>query len=373
MSGNQLKVIRLLNPFDPRERVYESLEWQAGKNLADYFPYSPLHTNEVVISVSGNVVMPENFASTYLSPEDELVICPVPLGGGGGGGAKSILRVVAMIAIAVYAPALAAGMGEAFGATVIAGGVETIALTTLGSFAVAGITIAGSMLVNALLPIKPAQKDTSASGGSDDLSNSASYGVDGAKNSATEGIPVPVCYGTFRMGGNLANFYVQNVGNTQVLYMLFVAGEGPIANITDIQLNDQPIANFSNYEVITKTGLNSQDVIPWFDDQIEPHSINVVTTHDSWINYTTSQEIDKFRVDFVAPSGLFVVNTSNGVTSGHTVNMLIEYRKVGDVAWTQLADTNGIVGYNTVQECTQFSDDDDSGDGPYRGPEDDGD
>jgi predicted phage tail protein len=352
MSGNQMQVIRLLNPFDPRERVYESLEWQAGKTLADYFPYSPLHTNEIVVSVSGKVVMPENFATTRLLLEDDLVICPVPLGGGGGG--KSILRIVAMIAIAVYAPGLLVEFGPVGMGVTSAAGITT--LTAAGTWAMAGITIAGSMLVNALLPIKPAQKEQATA--RDDLANSQSYGVDGAKNSATEGIPVPVCYGTFRMGGNLANFYVQNVGNTQVLYMLFVAGEGPIANITDIQLNDQPITNFSNYEVLTRLGGDVQPLIPWFDDQVEPHSINLITAHDSYVNYTTSQEVDKFRVDMVAPSGLYEVDTNTGATSGKTVDFIIEYRKVGDVAWTQLTDTNGIIGYNTVQECTTFSEPD---------------
>src|SRR5207244_3090367 len=99
--------------------------------------------------------------------DDHVVICPVPHGGGGGSG-KNILRIVAMIAVTVFAawagPALA---GMYFAGSALAAGAIT-----------AGITIAGSMLVNALLPVKP----VSNSAGDTMADNTTTYGIDGAKN-----------------------------------------------------------------------------------------------------------------------------------------------------------------------------------------------
>ena len=213
-------VIRVINPFDPREHVREELVWKSNKTLTDYFPLTP---TELVISVNGKIVAKDQYGVTYLDRGDNVVVCPVPAGGDDG---KGVLGMVAMIAVAVFAQ-WAAPLLLPAGTGTLGVGIMT-----------AGITMAGSLLVNALLA--PPQKTSKSA--------SQAYGIDGAKNTSLEGVPVPICYGRFRTAGNIVGLYTENDGDTQNLYMLINAGEGPVVSITDIEINDNPIDQYKDHK-----------------------------------------------------------------------------------------------------------------------------
>lgn len=321
-----IPVIRITNPFNAREFVRETLPFDAIKTLADYFPTG---SAEHVISINGKIIEERDWPVTYLGPDDNLVLCPVPQGGGG----KNILRLVAILAVAYFAPEIAYGMYSAGGGTMTA---AAFAASGMGAAMTAGVVMAGSMLVNAMLPVpKP-------NGGSSD--STTSYGVDGAKNTSLEGIPVPICYGGFEMGGNVLDLYVENVDRTQNLYLLLNAGEGPVSSLTNIQINDQPIANYSQVETQLRLGDASQSLIDWFANTIVPYSLNLELTADAYRNYTTTEPVDKLRFDLVAPSGLFKLN-SDGGTDSVSVDLQIEYQRVGDSAWISAGDNNVIASY----------------------------
>lgn len=325
-----IDVIRILNPFDPRDHVRETMDWSASKTLADYFPLGT--ANAVIVSVSGKIVEEDQFPLTYLAPGDNLVICPIPQGGGKGG--KSILSMIAMIAISMVAPQVAAGLYSSMGGTLVMANAGTIL-----SVMTVGVTMAGSMLVNALLaPSKPTSR-TASSGA---LGASAvTYGIDGAKNTSVEGIVVPVLYGEFRVGGNIVNLYVQNDGDTQVLYMRVVVSEGEISRLEDIELNDQPIANFTGVETDVRYGTSSQTIMNWFADTITPVSIGTQVT--TGYTYYTTSAIDQFRVDLVASAGLYGVDTTTGGRYSVTVPMEIDYRLVGGT-WYPMEMQSAFVG-----------------------------
>jgi predicted phage tail protein len=335
MSENkQIHIVRLTNPFDPREHTRETLAWEPGKTLADYCTNHILAL-EHVFSVNGRIVEAGELANVPVSPDDYIVACPIPQGGGGN---KSIFRIVALIAVSMVAPYAAAALNGVGGlATGTVG-----ALTGIGTAISAGVSLAGSMLINALLP--PAKPKAGAAG-STSLDSSPTYGIDGAKNTSAEGVVVPVAYGTFRMGGNIISNYIVNEGNTQILYMLINAGEGPISGISEIELNDQPLSSFSDYEVQYRLGEHDQELINWFDDTIDPHSVNLTLT-TSWTTYTTSGEVDKFRIDVVAPGGLFTIDPATGVTSAASVALEIEYRVAGSGgAFTPVYDSQYVSSY----------------------------
>jgi predicted phage tail protein len=316
MSAKQLQLIRITNPFDPRERVHETLEWQVEKALADYFP-SNVFAEEVVISHNGRIVPATELALTVPSAGDSVVLCPIPR----GGDSKNIFRMVALIAVAVVAPYAAGFMMT--GSWAVASGFGGMMLT-------AGLTMAGSMLVNSMLPVQTANVE-----GAQDMGTSPTYGIDGAVNTSVEGVPVPVVYGTFRMAGNLIAAYVENIGDTQILYALYNAGEGPIAGVSDVQLNDQPITNFSDVEVQTRLGTVDQAMIPWFNNTTNGHNVNRKLLTD-WTEYRTSDVVDKLRLDFVCPAGLFGIDQESGNTHSSSVNVEAEYRKIGDLGWTPI-------------------------------------
>lgn len=332
----QLPVIRITNPFNPREFVHETLEWRPRKTLVDYFPLATVAQS--VVSINGKIIPAEQFSTTYLDKTDNLVVCPVPTGGDGDG--KQILSIVAMIAVAVFAPYAAGALYSAAGGTFVAAnaGLMISAMTV-------GITMAGSMLVHSLLaPSTPTSSSSS-------LKTSQSYGIDGAKNTSLEGIPVPVCYGKFRLAGNILGLHVDNVADdSQILYMLLSAGEGRVSSITDIFINDNPLVDFKDVSTEIRLGLPNQPVIPWFNENIVPTNLGQKLTTD-WFYHTTSTRVDKVRLDFVCPGGLFTANTKSGDLDRASVGLEVQYRPADDLggAWDLLPTTSSEVGTSAVE------------------------
>jgi predicted phage tail protein len=331
-----IHLARVINPFDPREVVRTSQPHIAGMTVASQFSIVDRHF-EYVVSLNGKIIEEEDYATTEIHPGDYMVICPVPTGGGGGSG-KNVLRMIAMIAVVVVANIYMPGIGASMGG---------FWATSAGTAAlVAGATMVGTMVVNALLPVKPAQSITADTMGD----KSSSYGIDGAKNASQEGLSVPICYGTHRMGGNVIGLSVENVDSTQLLYMLLNAGEGPIANISDIELNDQPIDNYKDVEWQSRLGLQTQDLIPWFDNAVTARNLNI-KLDTTWTTYLTPGTLDRIRCDFVAPSGLFQADRNSGALKPYTVPLEIQYRKMGDATWLPFQATE-IITSSTVTTTT---------------------
>lgn len=329
-----IPVIRIINPFDPRDRVYETLVWEPTKSMADYFP---IGTVESVVSISGKIVELEDMASTYLDRTDSLVICPVPQGGGSGDGGKSILRIVAMVAISVLAPYATTAMLGIGGAAAVGG---------LGvSMFTVGVTLAGALLVNALLP--PAKSTHSSSASSSDTTASTSYGIDGAKNTSIEGMPVPVCYGAYRMAGNVLSMFVENDGKTQSLYMLMNAGEGPVLSLTDVRVNNQPLTSYKQVSAETRDGSVNQPVIAWFADTKTPHAIGRKLTTDVYVTYETDAVVDQLRFDVVFPQGMGITSLTTGVKSAASVGLQVQFRKKGTSEWAG-CHNSAITGYRPL-------------------------
>lgn len=331
LDAVRIPVIRIVNPFDPRDRIEESLEWAPAKPLSAYFPHG---TAEFVVSINGRIIEREDFEATYLDRTDNLVICPVPQGGDDG---KSILRMVAMIAISVVAPQIAGSLYTAMGGTFVAANAGAV----LGVMT-AGVTMAGSMLVNSVLaPPKP-----KAAPSGDNGMGEATYGIDGAKNTSLEGIPVPVCYGTFRTAGNILDTYVVNSGDTQILHMRVAVGEGPmVEEIEAIQIDGNPISNYSGVEVEFRPGSDDQAVMSWFGDSVIPVNVGKKIVSDTALLHTTTRAVDQIRVDVVAPTGLFGVAKSDGSQYGVAVDLEILYRPQGSSTWKPLSIAAEIIGW----------------------------
>lgn len=343
----KLNVIRVHNLLDVRDSSREVMDFTTGQSLEDLFPQPVVQRHPWGLSINGKVIDPADRAKCFPSDGDYVVISVMPE----GDGAKSVLRLVAMIAVAYFAPTLAAGMYTSMGGTFVAAnaGAMLAGLTV-------GITVVGGMLVNALLPPPkpPAFKSESSS---------PSYGIDGAKNTSAEGIPVPVCYGQFRTAGNVVGNYVVNDGDTQFLYMLICAGEGPIASITDIEVNEQPIANYADHSVDIRLGTPLQSVIDWFSNTIVPVNVGQEFT-EVWKTFTLGtpgiDEYDGIRFDVSFPNGLFNLN-NKGKLRQESVSIQIEYRPAGSTgAWTPLNISDTVLSYNTVTEWVDGV--------PYTGP-----
>jgi len=314
------------NPFDPRDYTRSKPEWSSGKNLGEYIssPYK-----EIVVSLNGALVPEQEIYSVPVRAGDSIVVCPVPQGGDD----KNILRLVAFLAVAIFAPQIALALP---GGATAAG-----ALTGIGYAYTAGITMIGGLLINTLLPIKPIMPKNFQ-----DADDSPSYGFAGPKNTSSEEVPIPLVYGRFRVAGNRIALHTVNSGDDQILYMLLNAGEGPIAGVGEIKLNDQPIENFSDWETAVRPGTGGQTVIPWFNQNITEHAKNIELNEVDWIVHTTTTEIDQFRVDFSAPAGLAHYK-DNGDVATVTVALDCQYRRLGDAEWITLYNFDAVTTYVT--------------------------
>lgn len=309
-SKDSIVIVRLHNPLDPSDHSRETMEWLQEKPLSSLIPAVQV---EHVWSINGVIAQPD--AIVY--PGDVIVCCPVLHGGGGG---KDILRVIAAIAITVAA--IATGQ---FYAVAGAWGWASYA-------AAAAVSIGGSYLVNSMLP--PATPTLSAVSDEGSYSGS-SYGADGAKNVSEEGIPIPVVCGRFRVAGNLVSARTELDGDTQYLYLLLALCEGKLSAITNIKLNGTPISEFgTNVEIIRdRLGTANQTPIPWFNDNELMVFKGAKLMNTGYSQHTTSSEVDKLKINVIAPQGLIATNKNTGDTSAVEVFISAEYRKLGTTEW----------------------------------------
>lgn len=322
MSGQQITLIRINNPFDPKDHVREDVAWPEPAPL---IRLAPIGQTECVYSLNGKVIEPEQYATTFVSPGDCVVSCPILRGGGGD--SKNVLRIVALIAVAVFAP-YAAGLYFAAG--------------TVGFAATAaGIAIAGSLIVNSILP--PPTPNIDVGGGGGGSVTESSYGADGPKNVSREGGIVPVVYGRYRMGGNLISSRTEQVGADQYLYLLFALSEGPVASISDILINDTPISKFNNAEAQVRLGDNAQAPIDWFNDNEVLVPKGVKLAKDSWVYHTTSSEVDKLKINLLSPTGIGRISKESGNTHSHTVDIEAQYRLLGTSEWRPFISNNDFI------------------------------
>lgn len=323
-----IQVVEILNALTPSVQEVKTLEYRQGKTLEDLFP-TQLMKSEFIFSVNGKIV--EDKTLVYPQAGDCIVMCPVVAGGGGSG--KSILRIVALIAVAVFAPYLASALVGVNGAAII--GAVGVQMVT------AGIMVAGGLLVNAMFP-PPKAKNPGAAVGPDDT---PTYGIDGPKNVSAEGVVVPIVYGKHRYGGNLINAYTTNDGDSQFVHLLYNIGEGPIASVTDVQLNDIPIENFRDAQIDVRLGYADQQPIPWFNQQIVPRNVGQELTM-AWIYKETQGEVDQLRFDVTCPNGLYGLYESKADSYAVTVNLEVQYRMAGSQDWLNMGSLADVAEYH---------------------------
>ena len=323
MQNNIVNVRRILNPFEPHVATSDTWHFIPKQPLCDYLEASAII--EYVVSINGKLLTPDQH-KTYIPVIDDFVVLTViPYGGDTGG--KDVLRMAAMIAVSVFAAPLAGAMAPGLFAA------NGAALGFAGAALTAGITVAGSMIVNALLPPpKPASIALASS-----QEESPTYGIDGPKNTSTEGIPVPICYGEHRMGGNIIAMHTENNDNNQYLCMMLNAGEGPVSGFRSILINDRPLSDFgTDVEARHAYGTPDQPVMEWFSQVISAVNFSTTIKSGNTEAFTLTQPMDEARLDFVCPSGLYDVDGSTGASLEWTIGLNVEYRMIGYAAWTTM-------------------------------------
>jgi len=251
---------------------------------------------------------------------DTLAFMVLPQGGGG----SNPLRVVLMIAVSFFAPMAASALwGMSASAAAAAGG-----MTAFGfSATTAAIGIAGSMLVNALIP---PPKPPSAQVASDIAAASPTYSIGAQGNSARIGQPIPEVFGRHLVYPDFAAMpYTEYSGNDQYLYQLFVIGRGHY-DIEQIRIEHRLLSNFDEVEtqivgpggtvtlfptrVITSTEVSGQEME--YDVALGP-----------FVASPADVDANTLGFDVVLPRGLYYANDNGGLDS-RSIGFRLEYQQI---------------------------------------------
>lgn len=274
-------------------------------------------------TLSGSVVPRDAWALVRPKPGTVLAFAVTPRGGGGGGG-KTIARVVltiAIVAAAVYTGGAAAGALEL--------GVGTAGFAVTSGVVTAATTIAGTLLVNALIPV-PGQRLT------DNAGRSASSSISGARNEARTFGVVNTVLGTHRLSPPYAALpYTELVGDDQYLRLLFDVGYGPLA-LSDLKIGETPITQFEGVEVELREGEETDAPLSLYPGVVLEQSVQVrLLAVEDWTVRTSAEEADELSVDVTLPQGLAGVGADGG-RNEREVQFAVQYRPVGTTDWLEV-------------------------------------
>ncbi|OZI63475.1 hypothetical protein CAL28_19890 [Bordetella genomosp. 11] len=238
----------------------------------------------------------------------------------GGGGGNKVLRTVALVVVAVVAAYTGGAAAAAYGGT------GTFAGATAGVAASAAVTIAGTLIVNALIPL-PKPNTASTASGTDD---SPSYQVQAARNTSRPWEPMLlVMGGPIKVVPDLgSNASTQYVGDDQYLSQIFHFGLQPDMAITSLKIGDTPIESFQGVQTQKSGWDGAITLAPDNVDTIQGFDLN---QYDGWNTRTTPVNTNHFELEFAAI--LFSLDTVTGVFNNREVVVQVEYRIVGGTTW----------------------------------------
>lgn len=310
------------------------------------------------VTLNGIVMDPRQvdrlWEDAIVHPEDNVLICPRLHGGDDVGG--TIFRTFVIIAATAYLGPLAAGTIS----TSFTAGTVGYALTT------AAVSITATLAVYALFP---PPLPGNALGDAANIERSQMYSISGQSNRANLYGNVPKVYGTHKMFPyTAANPYIEleadpNTGEIiQYLHAIYDFGLGPLA-VTDLRIGDTPVESFSDvefnfvdplrpvdavedgllsYELKTKFSLYKGDnsavdvSVQLNDNEVDAGPVSgyqVVRTSA----FNADSVAQKLSVDLIFPQGLYAFS-ANGTIGDRTVELIIEFRKVGSTAWRKFND-----------------------------------
>lgn len=272
------------------------------------------------VTLNGHVIPRKNWNRIRVKKGVSVNALVVP----GKGSLRSVLSiVVAIVAIAV-APILAGFLFPGLAA-------GSAALATVTSIIGAGITIAGSLAINALFPVSKPSTDSTLSETTKNL-----YSIGGAKNESGTFQPIPTVFGTHRISPPYAaNPFTEIIGDDQYLRMLFCVGYGPIA-MSDIRIGETPIGLFDGMQIEAIENHISTPPTLYTQPVYEETVQILLKNSDGWSQRTTADNIDSISVDISFPNGIFRVQKSDGNRVNFTVNVAVQYAPTGTGAWATL-------------------------------------
>ena len=303
----QPRVIEL----EPGRWMWEaSLEDVRRSQLPEIVPFA--------FVVNGVPVRKEDLLAIWLSPGDQVIAVPYV-------GDDDIIPMVIGVIFAIIATVVSSGtLAPALGAAFEAGGIGAIA-------GAAAVSIIGGVIVSSM--VKAPDVATQDMTGYD---TSQSYSWSPA-TTQQQGTAIPRPYGLNKLYGNVVNWHIDNINDTQYLNVLICLGVGPVSRLYNFKINDQPVENFAGVEIHTRLGHLDQTPIPNFNDTKKEYAISPVkVAYGSPVTYTTvDDDFNGLEVVISFPSGLWYANDLGGLDA-ISINLGVEIKKQGTATWVPI-------------------------------------
>jgi hypothetical protein len=343
-----LQVDVLVRPHILSTREAATLTLPEGTSLQTMvgaYGWPPGVESNVVCLVNGEMV-PRQWWGRVRPKAGSQVLITLRLHGGKKN--KSILALVASIAVAFVAPYATAAMG-------FTGGMAT-AVT-------AGISIVGNLAINAL--IKPPSINTGSQAAADE--RSGTYSLTGQSNAMRPYGVIPRVYGTHRFYPDLCAVpYTTTEGNNQYLTCMYCLGYSPL-EVEDLRIGTDPIGNYDGVQIYEHTHFLAGSPLYLYTNDTWQESYSLVLNTWNSAVITTRPDTDYATIDIAFTTGLGYLNDAGGV-DGRSASHKIYYKRAdqsqaywkafGSAPWYTWSEgfvpTNG-AGYIQGVYRTQYS------------------
>lgn len=251
-----------------------------------------------------------------------------------GSGVGRLFGMVALMAFAWWAAPLA--IGALGGSAALGTGILGMSYGASVALAQGVISMAGSLLLNAIFPTRPATA-------SDNSPKSMNL-LQGGSNQLTRYGAIPVVLGRMRYTPPLAaETYVESGSSKSYLYMVVLWGYGPL-QISDLRIGTTPIDTYEEIEYETLNGWDdtAEDKARFnaiYGRDVTQEVPNVKLEEDVPVERTLLEEVDRIKVTFNFPQGLYAVDPTYGKEYSRRVWVSIKIKPVGSGSYAEVAQT----------------------------------
>lgn len=269
-----------------------------------------VHEN-VVMTINGEWIPREHWPHIY---PKETAFVRGTLVFTGGGGSKNFLAVAASIALAIAAPEI---------------GIALYGQTLAGFAVAAGISIVGTLAINALF--KPPAVDIGGANNSGPASKV--YSITGQSNQASPYGVCPRVFGKFKLFPRLAATpFIDAVGDDQYLIMLLDFGHGPL-QLENILIGETPIAAYQDVIYNIYPAYKAGDPLAIYYGDVAVEQVAVELQPQVFNVRTTEAETLHIVVTLSFPKGL-IHYWKDGSEGDQSVPISIRLSPAGQNSWT---------------------------------------
>lgn len=314
----QLDIIYRPHPVLPSVNCkFAQQEWKPGQTVREILIANGVDQHQPIVVILNDRLLTVKEWDTVCPDNGDLINVKAEVTGGGGDGNK-VLNTVLMIALVL---------------TVVVLQQYELLPVVFGSqaFAGAAIMIAGSLIINTLVPITPGGYGLNAPEVSGQTEATQVYSLSGGSNQMRPYQSMPIVMGTHRFFPDLGSKpYTEYKDNDQYLYQIFHFGLSDLT-LSDFRIGTTEITNYSEY---TWYDQDSQGKISAFPGNVDSAAGAALTYDAGWIQRTTSSNAYRIGIDI---TGVFYYANDRGGLDYTSVNVEIQYKLTSDSTWTNYA------------------------------------